>query len=118
VRSSDRFIGHGLDSAVVAAFARGLQEVSGVRRALLVRKVVKYRPERPLFVLGVFSDTPWWKWTPRGFEKELVARVGRECNPPGDTLIISLRLNTTFRRPLRKVRGSEIYRRGSVQIAQ
>jgi len=118
VRSTDRFIGHGLDTAVVTGFARGLQEVGGVRRALLVRKVVKYRPERPLFVLGVVSDTPWWKWTTRAFEKELVARVGRECNPPGDILIVSLRLNTAFRRPLRRVRGGEIYRRGSVQIAQ
>ena len=82
----------------------------GVKRALLVRKVVKYRPERPLFVLGVISDMPWWKWTTRAFEKELVARVGRECNSPGDILIVSLRLNTTFRRPLRRVRGGEIDR--------
>ena len=118
VRSTDRFIGHGLDPAVVTGFARGLQEVSGVKRALLVRKVVKYRPERPLFVLGVISDIPWWKWTTRAFEKELVARVGRECNAPGDILIVSLRLNTTFRRPLRRVRGGEIYRRGSLQIDQ
>ena len=118
VRSTDRFIGHGLDSTVVTAFARGLQEVGGVKRALLVRKVVKYRPERPLFVLGVISDMPWWKWTTRAFEKELVARVGRECNPPGDILIVSVRLNTAFRRPLRRVRGGEIYRRGSVQSTQ
>ena len=118
VRSTDRFIGHGLDPAVVTGFARGLQEVAGVKRALLVRKVVKYRPERPLFVLGVISDISWWKWTTRAFEKELVARVGRECNPPGDILIVSLRLNTTFRRPLRRVRGGEIYRRGSVQSTQ
>jgi len=61
------------------------------------------------FILGPEHDA---------FEKELVARVGRECNPPGDILIVSLRLNTAFRRPLRAVRGGEIYRRGSIQRAQ
>ena len=83
-----------------------------MERALLVRKAVKHQPERALFVLGVISDTPWWTWTIRSKEKELVARIGRECGPPGDILIVSLRLNTAFRRPFRRVRGSQIYRRG------
>jgi Zn-dependent protease with chaperone function len=112
VRSTDRLIGHGLAPAVVAGFARNLQGIEGLRRALLVRKALKYQPDRPLFVLGVISDTPWWKWTIRPYERELVARIGRECGPPGDILIVSLRLNTAFRRSFRKVRGSEIYRRG------
>jgi hypothetical protein len=115
VRSSDRLIGHGLAPAVVAGFARNLERLEGVRRALLVRKVIRHQPERRLFVLGIVSDTPWWKWTVRSHEKELIARIGRECGPPGDTLIVSLRLNTAFRRSFRRVRGSEIYRRGFVQ---
>lgn len=118
VRSTDRFIGHGLDAVALAAFARSLHGMAGLKRALLVRKVVKYRPECPLFVLGVVSDTPWWKWTTHAFEKEFAARIGRECNPPGDTLIVSLRFNTACRQPLHRVRGSEIYRRGSVQVVQ
>jgi hypothetical protein len=78
----------------------------------LVRKALKYQPERPLFVLGVISDSPWWKPVSRAAERELVARIGRECSPPGDMLIVSLRLNRAFRRPFRRVRGSEIFRRG------
>jgi Zn-dependent protease with chaperone function len=112
VRSTDRLIGHGLAPAVVAGFARNLQGIEGLQRALLVRKVLNYQPERPLFVLGVISDIPWWKWTIRSYERELVARIGRECGPPGDMLIVSLRLNTAFRRPFRFIPGSEIYRRG------
>ena len=113
VRSTDRLIGHGLTPEGVAGFARNLQRIEGLERALLVRKAVKYQPERALFVLGVISDTPWWKWTIRSQEKELVARIGRECGPPGDILVVSLRLNTAFRRPFRFVPGSEIYRRGT-----
>ncbi len=114
VRSTDKLLDHGLDAPVIAELARNLEKMGGVRRALLVRKALKHRPERPLFVLGVVSDTSWWKWTTRAYEKDLVARIGRECNPPGDTLIVSLRLNTAFRRPFRRVRGGEFYRRGKV----
>jgi Zn-dependent protease with chaperone function len=113
VRSTDRLLEHGLDPAAVAAFASNLQRVDGVKRALLVRKATKYQPERPLFVLGVVSDAPWWKWVSRDLENDLVARVSRECGAPGDTLVISLRLNTAFGRPFRRIRGSEIFRRGS-----
>jgi len=116
MRSSDKLTGHGLSAAVVTSFARNLQRVEGIQRALLVRKAIKHQPERALFVLGIVSDTPFWKWTIRSYEKELIARIGRECGPPGDVLIVSLRLNSAFRRRFRKVRGSEIYRRGVVQV--
>jgi hypothetical protein len=112
VRASDRLIGHGLSPTAVAGLARNVERIEGVQRALLVRKAIKHHPERPLFVLGIVSDTPWWKWTVRSYEKELIARISRECGPPGDTLIVSLRLNTAFRRPFRFIPGSEIYRRG------
>jgi Zn-dependent protease with chaperone function len=111
VRSTDRFLGHGLDATAIAIFARKLEQVGGVRRALLVRKALRYQPERPLYVLGVVSDAPWWRPMSRTAEKELVTRISRECQAPGDTLIVSLRLNSAFHRPLRRVRGSEIQRR-------
>jgi len=111
VRSSDRLMGHGLDAAVVAGLAQNLQQVAGVKRALLVRKVLKYQPERPLFVLGIVSDAPWWKPVSAAAEKELVARVSREWRAPGDALLISLHLNSAFRGPFTRVRGSEIFRR-------
>jgi hypothetical protein len=110
VRAMDRFQGHGLDAVAVAAFARDLQQVGGVKRAVLVRKALKYQPERPLYVLGVVSDAPWWRPLSRVAEKDLVSRISRQCRTPGDTLIVSLRLNSAYQRPLRQVRGSEIYR--------
>jgi Zn-dependent protease with chaperone function len=114
VRPTDRLYGHGLDASAVAEFARSLQKAGGVRRALLVRKGLRHEPERPLFVLGIFSAAPWWKPVSRAAEKELVANVSRECSLPGDILIVSLRINSAFRKPLRRISGSEIFRRGSV----
>ena len=112
VRSSDRLTGHGLESAVVASLVGAIQQVAEVKRALLVRKVLKYQPERPLYVLGIISGAPWWKPVSAAAEKELVTRIGRECHPPGDMLIVSLRVNAAFRGAFRRVRGSEIFRRG------
>jgi Zn-dependent protease with chaperone function len=113
VRSSDRLAGHGLEPASVARLVCDLQNMAAVKRALLVRKVLRHQPERPLFLLGVFSDAPWWKPVSGAVEKELVARISRECHPPGDMTVVSLLQNSAFRRPFRRVRGSEIYRRGS-----
>jgi Zn-dependent protease with chaperone function len=111
VRSTDRLLAHGLDAAAVANLASSLERIEGVQGALLARKALKYQPERPLYVLGVISDRPWWRPVARAAEKELVSRVSRECRAPGDTLILSLRVNSAFRAPLKRIRGSEIYRR-------
>lgn len=112
VSSDERFLPHGLDAASIATFARSLEQVGGVKRAWLARKALRFQPERPLYVLGIQSDAPWWKPVARAAEKELMARISRECRSPGDTVIISLRLNPAFRTRLRRIRGGEIYRRG------
>jgi len=70
--------------------------------------------ERPLFVLGIISDAPWWKPVLAAAEKELIARVAREWHAPGDALLVSLHLNSAFRGPFGRVRGSEIFRREPV----
>jgi hypothetical protein len=111
VHSNDRLLPHGLEAGITLAFSRSLQQLGGVKRALLARKALRYHPERPLYVLGILSDVPWWKLRSRLAEKGLIARISRECRAPGDTLIVSLRLSSAFRAPLRRIRGSEIYRR-------
>ncbi len=114
IRSNDRMFAHGLHASAIASCAQSLAHVPGLKRALLVRKAVKYQPERPLFVLGVMSDVPWWKPVLPASERELVARISRGCTLPGNTAVVSLGLNSTVRRALSRVRGSEIYRRGPV----
>ncbi len=108
----DRFLPHGIEPDIVAAVARSFEQVSEIQRVWLVRKALRIQPERPLYVLGVLSQAPWWRPVSRVSEKELMARISRECRAPGDTLIVSLRLNSSFRAPLRQIRGGEIYRRG------
>jgi Zn-dependent protease with chaperone function len=111
VHATDRMLPHGLDEASMTALGQSLAQVGGVKRAWLVRKALKFQPERPLYVLGVLSDAPWWKRAAQNAEKELTARISQEWRSSSDTLIVSLRLNPAIRAPMRRIRGSEIHRR-------
>src|SRR5690606_20373156 len=93
IRTHDSFLPHGLDAAAVEQLGAELTRVGGLKTARLVRKQVVHEPDSDLFVLAVLSDHPWWKPLSHRAERELVARIGRECRFPGETLIISLRTN-------------------------
>jgi len=111
VRSRDRFLPHGLDPAATAELATRLQAVSGIQRALLVRKVLRNEPERSLLVLAIQSTAPWWRLVDSAAERELAARVGRECRVGPEMLVVSLQLSAGLKGALRRVAGSEVYRR-------
>lgn len=108
---SDTFLPHGLDPSDVAAVHDELARIGGVRRAYLVRKHVRHAPQTPLFVLGIVSDVPWWRLATVRSEGTLVERISGECRLPGETVIVPLRTNRDFEKPLRKVSGSAIFRR-------
>ena len=77
-------------------------QVGGVKRALLVRKALRYHAGAALCSCWASSRTPrGGSPCRRAAEKELVARISRECHAPGDTLIVSLRLNSAFPRAVR-----------------
>jgi Zn-dependent protease with chaperone function len=109
VRTRDSFMGHGLEAEAIRQLADELARIPGLRSAMLVRKRVIHDPGSDLFVLGLCSEVPWWQPSSHRAERELVARVGRECRFPGETLIISLRTNKHFRKPLRAVSDSLIF---------
>ena len=109
VRTRDSFMSHGLDAEATGSLADELARIPGLQSALLVRKRVFHDPGSDLFVLGLRSEVPWWQPSSNRAERELVARVGRECHFPGETLIISLRTNKHFRKPLRAVSDSLIF---------
>jgi hypothetical protein len=108
VRSDDEFLPHGLEAQATGALIAQLRPMNRLRGALLVRKHMQHFPESPLFVLAIVSDAPWWQLASGRAERELVARIGHECRFPGETLIISLRSNRAFRKPLAAVPGSSI----------
>jgi Zn-dependent protease with chaperone function len=110
VRARDRFVPHGLEESTTAELVRRL-EALGVREALLVRKQIRRQTERSVLVLAIRSAVPWWKRLDPGSEKDVVARIGRECRVAPEMLVVSLHFSGGLRGPLQRVAGSQIYRR-------
>lgn len=57
----DRLTAHDLSNEKVAQLRRQLAQDGQVREAYLVRKEVQYRPDKPLYALGVVVDRPWYR---------------------------------------------------------
>jgi hypothetical protein len=57
----DRFTTHDLSKDKIEELRRELAQDGQVRQAYLVRKEVKYRPDKPLYALGVVIDRPWYR---------------------------------------------------------
>ena len=57
----DRLTTHDFSNEKVEELRRELAKDGQVREAYLVRKEVKYRPDKPLYALGVVVDRPWYR---------------------------------------------------------
>lgn len=56
----DHLTAHDLSNEKVEQLRRQLAQDVHVREAYLVRKKVQYRPDKPLYALGVVVDQPWY----------------------------------------------------------
>jgi hypothetical protein len=105
---SDAVTEHGLKPAEVSALAQQLRAIPDLARAYLVRKVTRYFPEKPLYVLG-FTSGRWWQMHDSANTHALTQRISQEVTFPGETLIINLEgSNVRFAAKLRGVRDSRI----------
>jgi Zn-dependent protease with chaperone function len=57
----DHLMTHDLSHDRVEQLRRKLAQDDQVREAYLVRKEVRYRPDKPLYALGVVVDRPWYR---------------------------------------------------------
>jgi tetratricopeptide (TPR) repeat protein len=110
----DVFLAHGLDEKAVAGL-RAHVAGFGLKRAYLVRKHVKHFPEEPLHVLAV--ETTWGSET-SARNSERLQRMMKDLPLPAGFIVVRMdSWRSPFRKPIRSVRGAEIYssaRRGTV----
>jgi Zn-dependent protease with chaperone function len=107
-RLSDPIVPHGLASEDLAGLVAQLKAITDVKRAYLARKLTRYLPDKPLYVLG-FRSTPWWKLDHRAKRTAVTQRVRRELKFPGDTVIVALGgSNGKFGKKIRRVKGARI----------
>lgn len=108
LKSTDRFLPHGLDDEALAVL-REQVAVPGVKRAYVVRKEMAHLVDKPCFVIAVVPGMR--TGLPGNSSQRLVERVLERVRLPGTTIVLTLeRSQRSFTRPLRDVPGSEFYR--------
>jgi hypothetical protein len=111
VRAIDEFKLHKLPNSEVKKMWVQLSKYDEVKEAYLVKKVVKYFPEKPFYIMGVERHRGWLKLDSDRHDNQLIDRLANKVQFPGNSYIIILNNNTNnIAKKLRKVEQSAIYR--------
>ncbi len=95
--------------AHVVAVMQAQRDIAAVHVA---RKLVQYFPQRPMFVLALTIKARWWTLRSSAANGKVVQAVVGQLQLPGNFLVFVVEGNLTgLGKRIRKVSGSEIYRR-------
>lgn len=89
VTVADTFVGHGLDAAALGALRDQLHRIEGLAAAWLVRKQVRYFPEKPCYILGFTKQRGWFgrqKYT----DDEVMWRLQNKVEYPVSLRIVNV----------------------------
>ncbi len=118
VADSDKFIPHDLPAEAVHLLCKQLARYQSVTETFLVKKVVKYFPEKPLFVLGITVRRTWYKLEVSDQDAALLKKIYEELQFPGEIYIFLVNYlgdesgyNQKIGKILRRVEGAVIYRK-------
>ena len=113
IRPHDTFVPHGLADEQLGPLRRLLAAQPDCDAAWLVRKELRYFPQRPLFLLCVRGKPGRWRSSHPERDWELAQRLIPRVELPGQVLVIARRGH--FRRLADKVMSlpeAEVFRRG------
>lgn len=109
VSKSDRFEPHQLKSSEEVKLVEQLSGYRQIKEAYLVRKVVQYFPEKPLYILGVVRRRAFIE--SEIAEQKLLSRLAVELELPNQTLIAPLNSDRRLKKVLRQTAATAIYQR-------
>jgi tetratricopeptide (TPR) repeat protein len=90
INVADQFLPHELPAERIEAIREQLSNIAPLRQAFLVRKVVRYFPEEPRYILGVAGKYPFYTYRSKRADRALIRLVASEVTFPGSTLIVAL----------------------------
>jgi Zn-dependent protease with chaperone function len=114
VKVSDTLIPHELSEAELLKLREGLERESGILRAHLARKEMKYFPTQKMFVLCVYPRRAWHGLANHDADRALVNRLSQKLQLPGRLMVFTP--SGSFRalsRKLARLSDVEIFRRGT-----
>jgi len=103
----DHFEAHNLPEATITDLTTRLRNIQHIHKVFLVRKTVRYLPERPFYIIGFSLHSMVVQYN-RNAEQEAVQYIQDHITLPGQTMFISLTGNYRFEAKLQQVPNSKL----------
>jgi len=87
VRDTDSLLPHGLKPEDLNALVAQVKAIEGLRSAWLVRKAVRYYPDRPVFLLS-YTCTPVFALKSDAKTRRIQHKLTKEVSFPGQTFVV------------------------------
>ena len=115
----DSFLPHEVNADALKPITDELARHPRVKRAWLVRKALKHKPESPVFVLGIDTGIDWRGSfraggipLPKAPPDPLVDELARTLPFPGEAFVVPLNAgNAWLKKKLKKVAGAMVFQR-------
>lgn len=108
IQTTDTFDPHELSADNLEKLLAPLRAIPKLRKVYLVKKRVRFFPERPLYVMG-YTIAAFWPWRHRELAKKIAAQIAETVSFPGQALFLCITGKSgRFQRKFRWMRGSRI----------
>ena len=113
VSAGDAVQSHRLPGEAVAKLTEQLSQYREIISAWLAEKKVYYFPGKPLYLLVISAEKPWFRYRPESYYVKLSNRLARELQSPGEAFILVTQIssNKPLWKKVRKIPESQIYSR-------
>jgi Zn-dependent protease with chaperone function len=110
IGSAEELIPHEAAPAEVERLRGQLSPFPQIKTAYLAQKRLEKFPEKPLYVLGIVTNAPWYQFNRTKSNQQLINEIVSQVSFPGETLVVILdegykKLGKGFRR----LEGSQIF---------
>jgi Zn-dependent protease with chaperone function len=110
VTAADTFLPHGVDADVLNEMRDHLRRYVRLKAAFLVRKSVRFFPERGAYVLGIVPARAWFQFSNTTEDDvSLMQLIAQKVPLPSGTYVILLNQNRPLRKKMEDVSGSRIF---------
>lgn len=103
---------HQLGAEVVEGLRNGVAGVQGAKEIFLARRLVRFAPEIPFYVVGVVPRLPWYRATTIRRLREITEEVFRATSWPHETIVLPVTGELRgLRRKMRRLEEAQLFPR-------
>jgi Zn-dependent protease with chaperone function len=109
ITADDTFMAHDLSADLLKQAKDELRRHNRLEKAYLVRKSVRFLPEKAAYVLGIVPTRAWYQFSKNDDDALLLSSIAQETPLPAGTYVILLNQNKKLKAKMESVAGAKIY---------